>query len=154
MGNFRHLPNGEAVEYLCRDILPRLDPELLAAHPLSVVGSRLDEKVRAHGRGLPGVRWSAGCPSIAPYLERARVCVVPLLHGAGVKGKIVESLMAGHAGRDDADRRRGHGPAPWRARADRRPPGRPGRRASPTCSPREAGSGSPTRGYELAARPT
>ena len=30
-----------------------------------------------------------------PYLERARVCVVPLLHGAGVKGKIIESLLAG-----------------------------------------------------------
>ena len=51
VGNFRHLPNGEAVEYLCRDVLPRLDPDLLAAHPLTVVGSRLDDKVRAHGRG-------------------------------------------------------------------------------------------------------
>ena len=34
-------------------------------------------------------------PSVVPYLERARVCVVPLLHGAGVKGKVVESLVAG-----------------------------------------------------------
>jgi glycosyltransferase involved in cell wall biosynthesis len=34
-------------------------------------------------------------PSILPYLERARVCAVPMLHGAGVKGKIVESLMSG-----------------------------------------------------------
>ncbi len=95
VGNFRHLPNGEAVEYLCRDIVPRLDPELLAAHPLSVVGSRLTEKVRAHGRGLPAVKMIGWVPSIRPYLEQARVCVVPLLHGAGVKGKIVESLMAG-----------------------------------------------------------
>jgi glycosyltransferase involved in cell wall biosynthesis len=95
VGNFRHLPNGEAVEYLCRDILPRLDPELLAAHPLSVVGSRLDEKVRAHARGLPAVKMVGWVPSILPYLERARVCAVPMLHGAGVKGKIVESLMVG-----------------------------------------------------------
>jgi hypothetical protein len=42
VGNFRHLPNGEAVEYLCHEILPRLEPDLLAAHPLSVIGSRLD----------------------------------------------------------------------------------------------------------------
>jgi glycosyltransferase involved in cell wall biosynthesis len=95
VGNFRHLPNGEAVEYLCRDILPRLDTELLAAHPLSVVGSRLDEKVRAHGRGLPGVKMIGWVPSVLPYLERARVCAAPLLHGAGVKGKVVESLMTG-----------------------------------------------------------
>ena len=95
VGNFRHLPNGEAVEYLCRDILPRLDPELLAEHPLSVVGSHLDDKVVVHGRGMPSARMVGWVPSILPYLERARVCAVPLLHGAGVKGKIVESLMAG-----------------------------------------------------------
>ena len=34
-------------------------------------------------------------PSIRPYLEQSRICVVPLLHGAGVKGKIIESLLAG-----------------------------------------------------------
>ncbi len=95
VGNFRHLPNGEAVEYLCRDILPRLDSELLAAHPLSVVGSSLDDKVRAHGRGLPAVKMIGWVPSVLPYLESARVCAVPLLHGAGVKGKVVESLMTG-----------------------------------------------------------
>jgi GT2 family glycosyltransferase/glycosyltransferase involved in cell wall biosynthesis len=95
VGNFRHLPNGEAVEYLCREILPRLDSELLSANPLTVAGSRLDEKVRVHGRGLPGVRMIGWVPAIEPYLERARVCMVPLLHGAGVKGKIVEAMMVG-----------------------------------------------------------
>ena len=46
-------------------------------------------------RGLPNVKMVGWVPSVEPYLERARVCVVPLLHGAGVKGKVVESLMAG-----------------------------------------------------------
>ena len=96
VGNFRHLPNGEAVEYLCRDILPRLDPELLAAP--SAHGRR--EPPRREGRSptaaaYPRVQMVGWVPSILPYLERARVCAVPLLHGAGVKGKIVESLMAG-----------------------------------------------------------
>lgn len=95
VGNFRHLPNGEAVEYLCRDVLPRLDPELLAEHPLTVIGSQLDEKIRGHGRALASVKMIGWVPLIQPYLERARVCVVPLLHGAGVKGKIVESLLTG-----------------------------------------------------------
>jgi GT2 family glycosyltransferase/glycosyltransferase involved in cell wall biosynthesis len=95
VGNFRHLPNAEAVEYLCREILPQLQPELLDAHPLSVVGSRLDDKIRAHARGLSAVKMIGWVPSIVPYLERTRVCVVPLLHGAGVKGKIVESLLTG-----------------------------------------------------------
>ncbi|MBW3648959.1 MAG: glycosyltransferase [Actinobacteria bacterium] len=95
VGNFRHLPNGEAIEYLCHDVLPRLEPALLTAHPLTVVGNRLDDRVRAHAGGLPNVHMVGWVPSIVPYLERARVCVVPLLHGAGVKGKVVQSLFAG-----------------------------------------------------------
>ncbi len=96
IGNFRHLPNGEAVEYLCREILPRLDPDLLAEHPVYVIGSRLEDKgVAAHGAGLPNVRMVGWVPSVEPYLERARICVAPILHGAGVKGKTLESLMAG-----------------------------------------------------------
>ena len=96
VGNFRHLPNSEAVEYFCRDILPRLDPDLLADHPVYVVGSRLEDMgVAAHGAGLPNVKMVGWVPSVEPYLERARICVAPILHGAGVKGKILESLMAG-----------------------------------------------------------
>jgi glycosyltransferase involved in cell wall biosynthesis len=34
-------------------------------------------------------------PSVVPYLEKARVCVVPLLYGAGVKGKVLQALMRG-----------------------------------------------------------
>jgi glycosyltransferase involved in cell wall biosynthesis len=95
VGNFRHLPNGEAVEYLCREIVPLLDPGLLAQHPISIAGSRLDEKIRAHARSQPAVRMLGWVPAVESYLERARLCVVPLLHGAGIKGKIVESLLIG-----------------------------------------------------------
>jgi glycosyltransferase involved in cell wall biosynthesis len=96
IGNFRHLPNGEAVEYLCRDILPRLDPDLLADHPVYVIGSRLEDMgVAAYGAGFPNVKMVGWVPSVEPYLQRARLCVAPLLHGAGVKGKILESVMTG-----------------------------------------------------------
>ena len=33
-------------------------------------------------------------PSVRPYLERARLSVVPLRYGAGVKGKVIQSMMA------------------------------------------------------------
>jgi glycosyltransferase involved in cell wall biosynthesis len=95
VGNFRHTPNGEAAEYLCNDVLPRLTPGILADHSVYVVGNRLDAYVAAQGHRLQMVEMVGWVPSVAPYLERARVCVVPLLHGAGVKGKVVDSLMAG-----------------------------------------------------------
>ena len=34
-------------------------------------------------------------PSVQPYIERSRLSVVPLLHGAGVKRKVIQSMMAG-----------------------------------------------------------
>jgi GT2 family glycosyltransferase/glycosyltransferase involved in cell wall biosynthesis len=95
VGNFRHLPNGDAVEYLCRDIVPLIEPRLMATHPLSIVGNHLDEKIRAYSKNLRNVHMIGWVPSVLPYVERARVCVVPLLYGAGVKGKVLQALMLG-----------------------------------------------------------
>ena len=95
VGNFLHRPNVEAVEHLCTDIVPRLDTELLARHPVLVVGNAPDARVTKAVVATPGVRLVGWVPSLTPYLHRARVCVVPLLHGAGVKGKLVRSLAAG-----------------------------------------------------------
>ena len=95
VGYFRHLPNGEAVEYLCRDVLPLLDPDLLALHPLTVIGSGLDDKIRAHAKNLKPVEMIGWVPSVFPYFARARVCAFPLLHGAGVKGKVLQAFMMG-----------------------------------------------------------
>jgi len=95
VGSFQHAPNREAVAYLCREIVPRIDPRVLREHPLSIVGNELDETVRALGVGRPEIHMIGWVPSIIPYLERARVTVLPLLHGAGVKGKLVQALAVG-----------------------------------------------------------
>ena len=83
IGNFRHLPNGEAVQYLCSEVVPRLAPDLLAEHPVYVVGNRLDGGVAVHARGLQKVAMVGWVPSVAPYLEGARVassrsCTAPV----------------------------------------------------------------------------
>ena len=95
VGNFRHPPNIQAVEYLCRDILPGLNPNILADHPLSIVGNGLDETVARYAEGLENVRMVGWVPSVLPYLEGARISVIPLLYGAGTKRKLMQSLMIG-----------------------------------------------------------
>ena len=95
VGNFRHPPNVQAVEYLCREILPRMSREILADHPLYIVGNDPNEKVAAACDGLENVHFVGWVPSILPYLERARLSVVPLLYGAGTKTKLIQSLMVG-----------------------------------------------------------
>jgi glycosyltransferase involved in cell wall biosynthesis len=94
VGNFRHIPNREAVEYLADEVLPLLDPALLAQHPLTVLGNWLDQ-IELDVTPGPGLRLVGWVPSIQPYIERSRLAAVPLLYGAGVKRKVMQAMMAG-----------------------------------------------------------
>ena len=97
VGNFRHPPNAEAVEYLCGEVLPLLDPELLERHPVR----RDRQPARPGGSSTstprpPGLRLM-GWVAVHETVHRAGAPRrgVPLLHGAGVKRKVIQSLMAG-----------------------------------------------------------
>lgn len=94
VGNFRHTPNLDAVQYLCEEILPRLPRKLRAAHPLRIVGNGLDSKVEAAVAGCGAVSLVGWVPEITPYLHVARAAVVPLRYGAGTKRKLIQSLLA------------------------------------------------------------
>jgi glycosyltransferase involved in cell wall biosynthesis len=95
LGNFLHAPNLDAASYLCEEIVPRLDPELLAEHEVSIVGTDAGEHMRDLTHGLPHMKVVGWVPSVIPYLNSARVSVVPLRYGAGTKRKIVQALMVG-----------------------------------------------------------
>ena len=95
VGNFRHLPNLEAVKFLFDQIVPRIDPEVLARHPLYVVGNALNEDIHKLGDGIPNVNMVGWVPSVHPYFNRARVSIVPLTYGAGTKRKVIETLSIG-----------------------------------------------------------
>jgi len=94
IGNFRHPPNVQAVERLCQDILPRIKPELLAQHPPYIVGNAINEVTINYG-DIKDVRQIGWVPSVLPYLQSARISVIPLLYGAGTKRKLMQSLMVG-----------------------------------------------------------
>lgn len=95
IGNFWHQPNVEAAEFLCRRIVPWIGRAKLAEHPVMIVGHAMDDRIKRYGLDLPNVRMVGWVPSVFPYLERARVTVVPVLHGAGTKRKLVQALMVG-----------------------------------------------------------
>jgi hypothetical protein len=95
LGNFLHAPNRDAAAYLCGEIVPRLDPGLLAEHEVSIVGTEAGEHVRDLVGGHPHMKIIGWVPSVIPYLNSARVSVVPLRYGAGTKRKIVQALMVG-----------------------------------------------------------
>jgi len=95
VGSFEHLPNVSAVEYLCKQVLPRLDRKLVEQHPVYIVGNALNDDIRNLAKDLPFVCMVGWVPSVEPYYAKARISVVPLLYGAGTKRKLVQALMMG-----------------------------------------------------------
>jgi glycosyltransferase involved in cell wall biosynthesis len=95
VGNFRHPPNAQAIEYFCEEILPKLPKALVYEHPFYIVGNDPTESVLKCCEASDDVRLVGWAPSVLPYLHHARISVIPLLHGAGTKRKLVQSLMAG-----------------------------------------------------------
>jgi glycosyltransferase involved in cell wall biosynthesis len=96
IGNFRHLPNVEAVTWLFQEIVPLLDPKLLDLHPLTVVGNDLTpDLIKRCGGDRPGINWVGWVPQIEPYLDKARLVLAPLRTGAGTKRKLLQALMMG-----------------------------------------------------------
>ena len=95
VGNYRHPPNVQAVEYLCKRVLPLVPATVLEEHPVYIICNSMNEVVCNYGHGLPNVLMIGWVPSIRPYLQRARISVVPLLYGAGTKRKLLQSIMVG-----------------------------------------------------------
>lgn len=92
IGSWRHLPNRDAIEYLCSEIMPIVwesDP----SHQLHLVGSEMptdlefadDSRITVHG-------W---VENLEPLYETVRCNVAPLRFGAGQKGKVADSLIRG-----------------------------------------------------------
>ena len=83
------------MEFLCEEIAPRISSTVLERHPINVVGNALDDSVRRLCERRVGVNAVGWVPSVHPYLNSARVSVVPLLYGAGTKRKLIQALRAG-----------------------------------------------------------
>jgi SAM-dependent methyltransferase/glycosyltransferase involved in cell wall biosynthesis len=95
VGNFQHPPNRDAVEFLCREIVPLVPDELLREDPISVVGHALHGESLALCQRTPGVKPVGWVPTLLPYLRQARVSIVPLRYGAGTKRKLIQAMLVG-----------------------------------------------------------
>jgi len=92
VGGFQHPPNVDAMQWFVREVWPRIAERLPGAR-FHIVGSKMPDAVRelaservvAHGH----------VPDIAPFLDGCRISVAPLRYGAGVKGKVNQSMAHG-----------------------------------------------------------
>ena len=87
-------PNVDAVEYFCSQIWPRIRAEFPDAI-FQIVGRNPFAKVLRLASA--SIQVTGTVPSVAGYLEKASVVVVPLRIGGGTRLKIFEAMAMGKA---------------------------------------------------------
>jgi glycosyltransferase involved in cell wall biosynthesis len=92
-GALHTLPNRDGIEWFCQSVWPLILARIPEAR-LDIVGSRPPAEVLAL-RDHPGVAVHADVPDVKPYLEQARLAIVPLRIGSGSRLKVLEAMAAG-----------------------------------------------------------
>lgn len=94
VAGFGHPPNEEAVCWFADAVLPLVCAQIPDAE-FAIVGSNPTDRVRALAGPGVTVQPDVSEADLAAWYGRARVAVVPLRCGAGVKLKVVEALREG-----------------------------------------------------------
>ncbi len=94
VAGFAHPPNVDAAIWLVREILPLVRAAVPQA-TLVLAGSHPTDAVRALGGDGVVVTGSLDQDALDAQYRAARVGIVPLRVGAGVKGKVVEAMQQG-----------------------------------------------------------
>ena len=92
VGGFEHPPNAGAVLALVRDVMPLVWREL-GPVPVRIVGSNPPPEVLQLASAEVEIKgW---VKDLGPLYSSSRVMVAPLRYGAGLKGKVTQSLAVG-----------------------------------------------------------
>jgi glycosyltransferase involved in cell wall biosynthesis len=94
VAGFAHAPNVDAACWFVRTVLPLVRTRQPQAR-LVLAGAAPDATVRALAGPQVVVTGQISEAALEDWYANARVAVVPLRFGAGVKGKVVEALHAG-----------------------------------------------------------
>lgn len=92
IGGFDHTPNEDGIIWFVREILPLIRKELPEI-PLTIVGSNPTAPVMA--LASEGISVTGYVEDVRPFFADSRIFVCPLRYGAGVKGKIGQSMALG-----------------------------------------------------------
>ncbi len=92
IGSFDHSPNVDAVLYFAREIFPRV-LERIPDVVFRVIGPHPTPEIRE--LACPTIDILDFVADVTPVFDRARLSVAPLRFGAGVKGKVNQSMSLG-----------------------------------------------------------
>ena len=92
IGSFQHTPNVDAVLYFTNEIFPLILKELPGVK-FYVIGDKVPPDVAA--LASKSVIITGFQPDVRPYFDDVKLSIAPLRYGAGVKGKINQSMAFG-----------------------------------------------------------
>jgi glycosyltransferase involved in cell wall biosynthesis len=92
IGGFEHTPNVDAMLWFCAEIMPKILRRLPTAK-LHIIGSKMPESVLA--LASDHVVTHGYVEKVESFFESCLLSVAPLRFGAGVKGKINQSMSLG-----------------------------------------------------------
>lgn len=93
VGGFRHVPNLEGIEWFADKVVPILN-ELGFGAPIRIIGTGLNPQKIAEFEAK-GLQMLGGVENLENVYKESRIAIIPLLKGAGRKGKVGEALSFG-----------------------------------------------------------
>jgi glycosyltransferase involved in cell wall biosynthesis len=94
IGNFLHEPNYQAVLYLKTEVWPLIIKKMPTAQ-VHVYGAYANDKVYQLNNVKEGFLIKGRASNVKEVMGKARVCLCPLVFGAGLKGKLVDAMQNG-----------------------------------------------------------
>jgi glycosyltransferase involved in cell wall biosynthesis len=92
VGGFHHAPNRDAILWFLDEVWPRVEL-LIPSFQLHVVGE--DPPLELSRCASNSIHIHGFVPDLSAFFERARMSIAPLRFGAGLKGKVHQSLARG-----------------------------------------------------------
>ena len=92
IGGYRHPPNVDAAEWAAQNLMPLLRKKVPGIE-LLLVGSHMPRAIG--GLAAKDITPLGYVPSLDSVFGRVKLTIAPLRYGAGLKGKVLESMAAG-----------------------------------------------------------
>ncbi len=94
VGNFLHKPNSNVIQYLKKEIWPKISKKLPNAE-LHIYGAYMPEKIKQLHNKKERFIIKGRAESLNNSIQNSKICLAPLLFGAGIKGKFIEAMQNG-----------------------------------------------------------
>nr|MBF0223456.1 glycosyltransferase family 4 protein [Desulfobulbaceae bacterium] len=94
LGYYDHYPNIDGMKWYLKEIHPQIIAKI-PDYKIYIIGRGNLTSLMEIAKGDPSVVFTGRVDSIIPHILKSKICVCPLISGAGIRGKINQYSVAG-----------------------------------------------------------